>query len=221
MSLFTDYQPELPERARVSILERVVPAVSFGLASISGVVAAVMTSNAFISLRNAENAGMDSIAEALTTINHVALSLLGLSIAIGVAGVVIILVRMSSEQAKASPPGFLYLLSSIPCMISPAIVAYAWSVIVDVVIGRNTDNPTATGAWISQLLIIAILIGGAALIVLPVFSFVPFSARRGKKITALVALAAAVIGISAIAISLMGAANVLFKDPRVTYDPGK
>lgn len=42
-----------------------------------------------------------------------------------------------------------------------------------------------------------------------------------KKITALVALAAAVIGISAIAISLMGAANVLMKDPRVTYDPGK
>ena len=38
MSLFTDDKPELPARAGVSILERVVPAVSFGLASISGVI---------------------------------------------------------------------------------------------------------------------------------------------------------------------------------------
>ena len=98
----------------------------------------MMTINVFISLKNAENAGMDSIAEALTTINYVTLSLLGLSIAIGVAGLGLILVRMSSEQAKASPPGSLYLLSSIPCMISPTIVAYAWSVVVDVLIGRNT-----------------------------------------------------------------------------------
>lgn len=88
-------------------------------------------------------------------------------------------------------------------------------------LGRNTDNPTETGAWISQILVIAIPAGVASLILVPIFSFIPFSARRGKKITSIAALVLVVIGITAVAITLSGLTNDLMSDPRVTYDPGK
>lgn len=209
MNLFAEEQPQLPERARVSILERVVPAISFGLASISGVVAAAITISLFIRLRNEENAGAESIAEALATLNNATLPLLGLSIAVGVASVVISLVRMANEQTKSSPPGFLYLITAIPCMISPTLVVYSWWLVADVVTGRNTEDPVGTGEWISQMLIVATLIGGTSLLTLPVFSFVPFSSRRGKKVTAVAALSLTVIGIAAIMVSLMGATSAI------------
>ncbi len=221
MSLFTDEQPQIPEQARVSILERVVPSLSFGLASLSGIVGSIMTIRVFIVLREAESAGMDSIAEALSLINYAMLGLLGLSLAIGFGGTIFIIVRMFSDRPKSSPPGFLYLIAGIPNLISPILVAFAWSVVVDVVLGRNADDPTATGAWISQILIIAVVAGVVSLIILPIFSFVPFSARRGKKISSVVALAIVVIGIAAIVITLIGLADVLMSDPSVTYDPSR
>ncbi|MCC7308232.1 MAG: hypothetical protein IT173_11755 [Acidobacteria bacterium] len=219
VSLFLESdQPEVSERACVSVLKRVVPAVSFGVASLSGIAGAIMTIKAFIELKNAENAGMDSIAESLASINFVTLGLLGLSIAIGVAGIVYVLVRTSSDRTKSSPPGFLYLVAGLPNLISPTLVAYAWSVVVDVVLGRNTNNPTGTGAWISQILLIAIPAGIAALMILPVFAFVPFRARNGRKVTSIAALTAMVIAIAAIAIHFIGLADTLMSDPRVTYD---
>jgi hypothetical protein len=96
MSLFEDDQSRRPERVRVSIIERLIPAVSFGLASISGIVGALLTMNLFASLRKAENAGMDTISEGLSGINSAVIGLLSLSIVFVLVGVVICAVRMVS-----------------------------------------------------------------------------------------------------------------------------
>lgn len=172
-----------------------------------------MTVRVFLSLAKSENAGMDEIVEALTQINYAVVGLLGLSIVIGIAGLAIGAMQLFSDRPKSSPPGFLYLAAGLPNLISPLLVAYAWSVVVEVVTNRYTGNAAEAGAWISQLLVIAIPLGIVTFILLPAFTFIPFSARRGKKITSIAALAIVVIGIAALAITFIGLADVLVSSP--------
>ena len=215
MSLF-DADLAVPERIRVSFIERLVASVSFGLAALSGIVGGAMTLNMFLGLSKEENAGIGAIVGVLTKINYAVLGLLGLSIAIGIAGVVMCAVRMLSDRPKSSPPGILYLAAGIPNLISPLIIAYSWSIIVDVVTDRYTGNATDAGAWISQMCIAAIPIGIVSILILPVFTFVPFSARGGRKVSSFVGLTLVVIAIAAIAITFTGLADVLMSDPKFT-----
>lgn len=96
----------IPERIRVSIIERLVASVSFGLAALSGIVGGAMTINMFLALSKAENAGIDAIVGALTEMNYAVLGLLGLSITVGIVGVVICSVRMLSDGQSLPCPGF-------------------------------------------------------------------------------------------------------------------
>lgn len=215
MSLFGE-DLAIPERIRVSIIERLVASFSFGLAALSGIVGGAMTLNIFLALREAENAGIDEIIGALTEINYAVLGLLGLSITIGIAGVVICAVRMLSDRPKSSPPGILYLVAGIPNLISPLMIAYSWSVVVNVVTDHYAGNATEAGAWISQMCLAAIPVGIVSILILPVFSFVPFSARRGRKVSSIIGLSIVVIGIAAVAITFIGLADVLLSDPKFT-----
>jgi len=221
MSIFTEAEPEVPVSSQVSILERVIPAASFGLASIGGIVGAVLTISMFTQLREAENAGMEAIAGAMATVNFLMLGLLGLSLLIGIGALITNIVRMSSDQPRSSPPGFTYLIAGIPNLISPMLVAWSWSVIVEVMLGRSTGDATETGAWVASILILAIVAGIGALILLPIFSFVPFRARSGKKFTSVAALTVVIIGIAAVAITLSGLENELTNAPRPTLNEGK
>ena len=220
MSIFTESEPEIPESSPVSILERVIPAISFGLASISGIVGAIMTTQMFLRLSKAENGSRDAFIEAFATANFFMLGLLGLSLLIGIGALITNIVRMSSDQPRSSPPGFTYLIAGIPNLVSPILVAWSWSVIVEVVLGRSTGDQTETGGWIANILILAIVAGIGALILLPLFSFVPFPARRGKKFTSVAALTVVIICIAAVAITLSGLESELANAPSPTLNNG-
>ena len=156
---------------------------------------------------------MDSIIEAFYRIELVVLAILGLSIATGVAAIVTSLVRMSSDGPTASPPGFVYLLAGLPNLISPLLVIYSWSVVTEVVAGRYVGETTQAGARIAEILVYAIIVGIPPILVLPVFAFVPFNARRGKKITSIIALSVVIVCIAAVTIAFLGIANGLEKVP--------
>ena len=214
MNLFeAEDSPPPPVQARVSISDRVVPAISFGLTSVSGIIAAIMTTAMFTALRDEENAGMDSIVEAFDKIESVVLVVLGLSVAIGVASIITLLVRMSSDRHAASPPGFVYLLAGIPNLASPLLVVNSWFVVIEVLAGRYAGDATQAGAQIGELMVYAIVVGIGTSLTLPVFAFVPFNARRGKKITSLVGLSVVIVCIVAIAIAFLGVADGLARIP--------
>ncbi len=220
MSIFTEAEPDVPESSQVSILERVIPAASFGLASISGIVGAIMTTQIFLRLSKAESAGLDAFAGAMATVNFFMLGLLGLSLLFGIGALITNIVRMSSDQPRSSPPGFTYLIAGIPNLISPILVSWSWSVIVEVMLGRSTGDATETGAWVASILILAIVAGIGSLILLPLFSLVPFRERSGKKFTSVAALTVVIIGIAAVAITLSGLEGELLNAPRLTLNDG-
>lgn len=204
---------DTPDQTRVSIVERVVPAIAFGLASLSGIIAAVMTTSMFTTLRKEENAGADSIIAAFYKLEGVVLPVLGLSIGIGIAAIIVSFVRMSSGGQTAPPPGFLYLIAGLPNLVSPILVIYSWSIVVDVVAGRYKGNVTEAGARIAEILIFGIIVGIGSCLILPIFAFVPFNARRDKRMTSIVLLGFVIVCIVLVTIAFLGVADGLSKIP--------
>ncbi len=204
---------DTPDRARVSIVERVVPAIAFGLTSLSGIIAAVMTTSMFTALRDEENAGADSIIAAFDKLEGVVLPVLGLSIAVGVAAIVVSFVRMSSGGQTAPPPGFLYLIAGLPNLVSPILAIYSWSIVIDVVAGRYQGDVTAAGAHIAEILIFGIIVGIGSILILPIFAFVPFNARRENRMTSIVLLGFVIVCIALVTIAFLGVSDGLSKIP--------
>jgi hypothetical protein len=214
MSILQDIaEIDAPDRARVSIIERVVPAIAFGLASLSGIIAAVMTTSMFTTLRDEENAGADSIISVFDKLEGVVLPVLGLSIAVGVAAIIVSFVRMSSGAQTAPPPGFLYLIAGLPNLISPILAIYSWSIVIEVVAGRYKGDVTAIGAHIAEILIFGIIAGIGSCLILPVFAFVPFNARRDNWMTSIVFLSFVIVCIVLVTIAFLGVADGLSKIP--------
>jgi hypothetical protein len=118
---------------------------------------------------------------------------------------------MSSEREGASPPGFLYPLVGIPNLVSPILAIYSWSIVVDVVAGRYRGDVTEAGAHIAGILIFAIIVGIGSTLILPIFAFVPFKARRGNTMTSIVLLAFVIVCIVLVTIAFLGIADGLSK----------
>lgn len=64
----------------------------------------------------------------------------------------------------------------------------------------------------------AVVAGIGELILLPLFSFVPFRARSGKKFTSVAALTVVIICIAAVAITLSGLEGELLNAPKPTLN---
>lgn len=96
------------------------------------------------------------------------------------------------------------------------MIAYSWSVVVNVVTDHYAGDATDAGAWISQVCLDAIPVGIVSILILPVFTLVPFSARGGRKVSSIIGLSIVVIAIAAVAITFTGLADVLMSDPKFT-----
>jgi hypothetical protein len=195
------------------MIERGVAAISFAFTSIGGIVAALMTLAMFTDLAKNENAGIESILEAFDKIEFAFLSIIGVSIVLGIIAIVISLVRMSSDKPKASPPGFTYLIAGLPNLISPLLIVYSWSIVVEVVAGRYVGDIAQAGARIAEIMIYAIICGIGPTLILPFFAFVPFNARRGRKLSSIIALSLVVVCIVAVAIAFLGVSDGLATIP--------
>jgi hypothetical protein len=167
----------------------------------------------FTTLRDEENAGADSIIAAFDKIEGVVLPVLGLSIAVGVAAIIVSFVRMSSGGQTAPPPGFLYLIAGLPNLGSPILAIYSWSIVIDVVAGRYKGDVTEAGAHIAEILIFGIIVGIGAGLILPIFAFVPFTARRDNRMTSIVFLSFVIVCVVLVTIAFLGIADGLSKIP--------
>ena len=130
MTSITDLAPPA-ERARVSIIERAVPALAFVLTALGGLVSASTLISLFSRLRNDETAGMETVMRGMVVVDQIGGYVLAAAAVFGTAGVVVCVVRMFSETKKASPPGILYLIPALPSLVSPAIMIHTSRMVME------------------------------------------------------------------------------------------
>ncbi len=169
----------LPVRTRISILERLAPSLSFALAALSGAVGAIYMQRFFRTLSAAENAGYVAYYMGMAEVDLLIGVVLGLSVVVGIAGIIVAAIRVFTANRTASPPGVLFLVPAGISLISPLMTGYAGAV-ANLAMGSASGIANA-GDKIAVLNWAAIGVTAIALVVLAIFTFVPFRSKNGRK----------------------------------------
>ncbi|HLA95608.1 MAG TPA: hypothetical protein VK612_07800 [Pyrinomonadaceae bacterium] len=175
-------------KARVSILERLIPAISFGIAAISGIVGALLIRRMFAEFRVNENVGLSTVYIETAKIEAVVGAVLAVALFFGFVGVIVSAARMFTTNKKASPPGLLVPVAGFFGLLPPALVAAGMWIIIYALNNPETGNLGEKGAMVGSLMLGAVGAGIVAILILLVFAFVPFNARTGRKYSPIIFL---------------------------------
>lgn len=174
---------EQPAPTRVSIIARIVPALSYALPALGAAVSAMLLLGVLRAMRNAEGAGIGAVAGGVSEANFAILATLYLAIFVGAAGVVIGLVRLFTATVTASPSAWYYLIGGILGLLPMFALWYAQSLLLDAIFPRSSGaGVSEVAGQITLFSIVAIVLGGVSILILLVSSFVPLPAiLRGKR----------------------------------------
>ena len=188
-------------KVRVSILERIFPALACAVVAISGAVGGGMLLNLLSELRQAEAAGYASVFGGFADIEVVVGSVLMFAAALGSVGILVSLIRLVTTNTTSSPPGVLFLLMGVLGFVPP--IAYYFLVRM---MKATVLSPDPTSGGLSDVLgtinaVSYFAIGAAAVIAIVqlAMALIPFSSRPGKKASPLICLAIVQILIVAMA----------------------
>src|SRR3954471_19120178 len=100
-------ESNITNKARVSIVERLIPSLSYALVAVSGVIGGVMVLQLLESLRSPEMAGVALFFIATARLEVIMGTVLLVAAAIGGVAILIAVVRLFTANTTASPPGVL------------------------------------------------------------------------------------------------------------------
>jgi len=169
----------ISDTARVSIAERLVPCLSFGLAALSAVAGGAMIYVFFEALRRAETVGRETVFAGFAKIQLVVGSILTAALLLGVVGIAVAVARMFAAKKKASPPGPVFIVLGLLGLIPSLLIAYALSIGSDVI--TKGVGAEGTSQTVTILVFAAVVLSVIAIAAFLAFSFVPFSSSLGRK----------------------------------------
>lgn len=179
----TTEEQQQPTPARVSIIARLVPALSYALPALGAGVSALLLLSVLRAMRNAEGAGIGAVAAGISEANLAILVTLYLAIIIGGAGVVIGLVRLFTTTSTASPSAWYYLIGGILGLVPMFALWRAQSLLLDAIFPRSTGaGVSEVAGQITLFSIVAIVLGVVSILILLASPFAPLPAvLRAKR----------------------------------------
>jgi hypothetical protein len=176
---------EQPSLTRVSILARIAPALSCALPAVGAAISALLFIGVMRAMRMAASAGIAAVAAGITEANVAILVSLYLGIVIGLAGIVVGLVRMFSKATTtASPSAWFFVITGVLGFVPMMALWRAQSLLLDVLFSRSgrPGGVAAVASEISLLLIITLCAGAISVFIILVASVVPLPAiLRAKR----------------------------------------
>lgn len=176
----SDDNPSIETSARVSISQRLIPSVSFGLVALSGAFGAWWVLQLFNALKGDKSATVKTVMDGLGSIEQSVGMILLLAAIIGFISIVVVFMRSSDDEATL--PGYAYVIG-FPCLISPGITAYLIYLVIHVFHTSLPKDMAKFGGDIAELAILSLVTSGIALLILLPFVFLPFRAKIGRRIS--------------------------------------
>jgi hypothetical protein len=172
---------EQPSPTRVSIFARIIPALSYALPALGAAVSALLFMGVMRAMRMAESAGIAAVAGGMSEANVAIVVTLYLAIFVGLAGIIVGIVRCVSTTTTASPAGWLFLLMGL-LGISPMLALWrAESLLLEVLMSRTGPGMAEVGPQISLCLNMTIGLAAVGCLILLVASLVPLPAAMRAK----------------------------------------
>ena len=159
-------------------------------------VAAWWTLQLFNALKNDKTATVKGLMNSLASVGQSVGLVYALAAIVGMVSIVVMLMRLDEDEAVL--PGIAYVMA-LPSLISPLFSAYATHMIIEAFHTTVKMDFAKLGGDVAQLLVISIIAGIFALVVILLFTFLPFSARVGKRLSPIIAIGLITIGIAALA----------------------
>jgi len=156
----------------VSILARIVPALSYALPALGAAGSAYLFIALMRAMREAEAAGVGAVSRGLSEANMVIVVTLYLAIVVGFIGIVIGLARMFMNTTTASPSAWFYLITGILGFGPMFALWQAQSLLLEVMFARSA-NIAMVASKITVLLMLALSVGLVSILVLLVVSIIP------------------------------------------------
>jgi hypothetical protein len=163
--------PQTPP-ARVSILARIIPALSYALPALGAASSAFLFIGVMRAMRNAEAAGIGAVSAGISEANLVIVVTLYLAIVVGLIGIVLGFARMFVTTTTASPSGWFYLITGVLGFAPMFALWQAQSLLLEVMFSRSGGIVTVA-RQITILLMLALCLGVASLVILLASSVIP------------------------------------------------
>jgi TonB family protein len=190
---------QLNALVRVSIFERLVPSLGLAVTALSGIVGALMIFRFFRLIRSAESAGYSAFFAGMTEIDFAVGVMLIIAAVLVAFAILVSIIRLFTTNATSSPPGILFLIVALLSVIPAFAIHYVLHWMKEVLLNPVDGGISGIADSVTYISYFAIGFAVVVLIVLLAFSFVPFSARPGRKVSALIFLMIAEILIAVIA----------------------
>lgn len=158
--------------SRVSILARILPALSYALPALGASGSAYLFIMVMRAMREAEAAGIAAVSKGLSEANLVIVVTLYLAIVLGFIGIVVGFARMFMNTMTASPSAWFYVITGVIGFAPMFALWQAQSLLLEVMFARSS-NIAMVASKITILLMLALSVGLVSILVLLVVSVVP------------------------------------------------
>lgn len=182
-----------PTSQRVSIIARIVPALSYAFPALGAAVSALLFIRVMEAMRNAESAGIAAIAGGISEANIAIIVTLYLAVFVGVAGLIIGIARTFSTLKAATPSAWFFLIAGALGLFPMFTLWCAQSMLLDMLFTRipPEGGVAAVASQISLLLMVTIISAVIIVLILLAGSVIPLprilrAKRRWAPIVALV-----------------------------------
>jgi hypothetical protein len=166
---------------RVSIVARLVPAFSYALPAFGAACSAWLFISVMQAMRNAESAGIATVAGGMSDANLAVVITLYLAIFVGFFGIIVGLVRGFSNTTTASPSGWLFLVMGLLGLAPTVTLWEAESLLLGVLITPSGQGIVTVAGQITTCLMLTIGLAALGCVVLLVASVVPLPAVLQAK----------------------------------------
>ena len=158
--------------SRVSILARIIPALSYALPAIGAAGSAFLFINVMRAMRDAETAGIGAVSAGISEANMVIVITLYLAIVVGLIGIVAGFTRMFVKTTTASPSAWFYFVMGVFGFAPMFALWQAQSLMLEVMFSRS-GGVVSVARQITALLMFGLCAGVVSLVILLVSSVVP------------------------------------------------
>ena len=202
MSSIFQTDVEQTQPSKVSIVVRLIPAVSYLIPAVMAGVSAFLVTRVIWGMRTAEATGLAAVTAGLAEANLPLLVALYLAVLVGIAAIGFAVVRLFVPVSTASAPAWFYIVAGVVGLIPPILVWQAESVMIQ----RFYPGSGGIGevaSTISLLLTLAMIAAPLCAVLLLVGSVVPLrsdadSSSRSFSLVILIGVEVALITMAVI-----------------------
>lgn len=192
-------------RLRVSVIVRLIAALTYTIPLIGGALSSILLIGVFRALRENESAGVSAVMAGMKEASLPAIVSLYLAALLGVAVIIVLVVRMVVQTKTASPPIWFFAIGGLLCLVSAGLFWKAQLLVLEVLSpgsSLSAGGMASVGADVSQLLMLSVIAAPIVFILLVVASVLPLSSRSRTKWFSLVAATMIEILLIAVAVAI-------------------